>query len=428
MKRFLMIAVSTVLIAAMLCACGGGGSPAQTTAAAGGETKAAEVTTAADQPAQTEAASAAEETKEETQPAQTEAASDELTKEKYGSMTKEELLELADFKDPESLTVDEFCWLVETYRFVDIDYDAMTFTTKDTITAEALKDVDKAKPAQKDIIPALLKSEYPQARAYAYDRIATLFGVSDADLKAVLDTLDSEDDPYCLMCATSGLSNEMAKDPAVADFIFKMSESDNSYIRRKAAIAIGNSWSIGVDGTVERIIEMMQDEDEDVAKLACSGAGNLHDDAVVEPIVNILNDPSKASIHGEAVRGLSYMWLNYPYHKQTSEAAYRATLDYYSKTPRDNTVPAWNGIAAFNTVAANDIGAWYEIATFFNADEFYGVMADYIAAPDANWLGKSPAMKAIKALCPEKFADLEEVIAGIDDTKVKDAYEKEKAK
>lgn len=83
------------------------------------------------------------------------------------------------------------------------------------------------------------------------------------------------------------------------------------YYFRKAAIAIGNTWSIGVDGAVERIIEMMQDEDENVAKLACSGAGNLHDDAVVEPIVNILNDPSKASLHGEAVRGLSYIWLNY---------------------------------------------------------------------------------------------------------------------
>ena len=51
-------------------------------------------------------------------------------------------------------------------------------------------------------------------------------------------------------------------------------------------------------------------------------------------------------------------------------------------------------------------------------------MADYIGDPDANWLGKSPAMKAIQSLCPEKLPELETTVTALGDKKVTEAYEK----
>ena len=53
----------------------------------------------------------------------TEPVEEGLTKEKYESMTAEELLEMAEIADLEKITDDEYFWLLETYRFVDIDYD-----------------------------------------------------------------------------------------------------------------------------------------------------------------------------------------------------------------------------------------------------------------------------------------------------------------
>ncbi|MBO4928321.1 MAG: HEAT repeat domain-containing protein [Clostridiales bacterium] len=368
----------------------------------------------------TEETTTAEPTTEES----TEPVEEGLTKEKYDTMTAEELLEMAEIADLEKVTDDEYFWLLETYRFVDIDYDQMILANTDSITKQAIKMTKGG--SLNNLVERLLASEYPQVRGIGYTAIASLFGASDKDIQSVLTNLETETDDYCLFCATDGLMNSMKNDPKVAEFIFKMSEYPSPRIRCRAAMAIGNSWSIGVDGTVERIIEMMKDEDQDVRAAAVLYAGKLHDDAVVAPIVEVLNNEADAKIHGDAIRGLSYMWLDYPTHEHTSEAAYRATLDYYSKTPRNGDVPVWNGISGFNVVSEKQLAEsnWYANATYFNADEFTGVMSDLIADPDMNWLAKGPAMKAVIALCPEKFDSLQAAVDSLGEQKVTDQYDK----
>ena len=345
-----------------------------------------------------------------------------LTAEEYAAMTPEALLAAAHIADQEKLTAEEYVSLLETYRFVPIDDDSLTLTDYQSITRQALDAVSKAQPPQSAYFVMLLQSPYPQARGIAYEGVSDFLGAAEEDVTAVLEALKTEEDPYCLLCAVNGLRNQMKTRAEVADFIFRMADHEHSVIRKAAAVAIGNSWSIGVEGTVEKIITLIGDEDEGVRKSACAYAGKLHDDRVVPALVAVLNDPSQASVHGDAVRGLSYLWLDYPYHAETSEAAYRATLDYYAKTPRDAKVPSWSGIGSFNTVNARKIADWYGKAGYFNADAFFDVMADFIMDPDASSLGKTPAMKAIIALCPEKFADLDPLMAACEDKKLVDSY------
>ena len=359
--------------------------------------------------------------------AQAEGALSALTAEEYASMTAEDLVSRAGIADETALTPEEYVSLVETYRFVDIDYDTLELTDYNSITKDALKLVSKARPNLKTYLALLLESPYPQARGVGYEGISDLFGTSPESVDAVLAALETEEDPYCLLCAVNGLNNQMNARPEVADFIFRMSENEHSAIRQATALAIGNSWSIGVEGTVERIIGLIADEDEGVRKTACAYAGKLHDDAVIPALAAVLADPDQAAIHGDAVRGLAYMWLDYPYHKETSAAAYRATLDYYAASPRNGKVPAWNGISAFNNVNAKNLPEWYTKADYFDADEFFTVMADFIMDPDASSLGKTPAMKAIIALCPEKFTDLDPLMADCEDQKLADSYNKLKS-
>ncbi|MBR2752075.1 MAG: HEAT repeat domain-containing protein [Clostridiales bacterium] len=377
---------------------------------------------------ETSAEATSEETTEATTEATSAAAQGELTKEKYDAMTPEELLAALDIKDPQNLTEDEYFRLLETYRFCDLDYEKMEMASNNSPTKEAIKLVKKLSIDK--VMDKLLDSEYPQVRGYGLASLQGLFGVNDNSMAKALAVLETESDDYCLYCATSGLMNEMKNDPKVADFIFKMADHEKARIRVRAAIAIGNSWSRGVDGTVEKITEMMNDPDIDVQKSALANSGKLHDEAVIEPIVAILNDESRAKVHGDAIRGLSWMWLDYPSHESTCEAAYKATLDYYSKTPRTKDVPAWSGISNFNMVSEKNMeeSKWRENATYFNADEFTKVMADLIADPDANWLSKEPAMKAVLALCPEKFDSLEEAAKACGDKKVADAFTKLKEK
>ena len=351
----------------------------------------------------------------------------ELTKEKYDAMTPEELLAAGNIADPQNLTEDEYFWLLETYRFVDLDYEKMEMANNSP-TKEALKLVKKLSVDK--VMNRLLDSEYPQVRGYGLASLQGLFGVNEKAREKAVTILENETDAYCLYSATCGLMNEMKNDAKVADFIFKMADHESARIRVRAAIAIGNSWSKGVDGTVEKIIAMMNDSDIDVQKTALANAGKLGDESVIEPIVAVLNDDSRAKVHGDAIRGLATMWLDYPIHASTCEAAYKATLDYYSKTPRTEDVPAWSGVSSFNTVSEKGLAdnQWREKATYFNADKFSKVMADLIADPNANWLAKQPAMKAVLALCPEKFDSLEKAAEASGDKKVTDAFAKLKEK
>ena len=115
MRKRLLTGVLVIAMAASLSACGD--NTEATTAATAAATEAqTEAPTEAVTEATTEAVTEAE------TEAATEADSGELTKEKYDSMTAEDLLAMANIQDTQALTDDEYYWLLDTYKFVDIDY------------------------------------------------------------------------------------------------------------------------------------------------------------------------------------------------------------------------------------------------------------------------------------------------------------------
>jgi hypothetical protein len=257
----------------------------------------------------------------------------------------------------------------------------------------------------KDILKQLMSNASPQVRGQAITAsTGKLFGAKDSEVSNDLSTLMNEKDPYVIKCGVEALSNEL-KHPEVAKFVLAQLENESPFVRRKVAIAVGNSWSKGVDGVKEAALKLMADKDDNTRKLILSGVGKLGDESFVPELVKVLDDPAQEKFHGDAIRGLSTMWLDYPFHKNTCKAAYDATMNYYKKTPRTNKVPSWAGIAAFSTVAEKEIGAWKAKATYFKPAEFAKVLTDVVNDPEVNWLATAPAAKAIKALCSK--ADLE---------------------
>lgn len=331
--------------------------------------------------------------------------------------------------DPKAITKDEYAAVLETMQCCKIDEKSFAVDKNSCETNKALDKLKKdgAKlPSLDSVAAQLVNNDSPIVRAKAYESFSGLFGANKQDLTIAKDAIKNEKDPFALQALVSGLSNAGNKDADVAKFLLDMAKHENSFVRRKAAIALGNSWSDKVEGAADAVIALMADSDENVAKLACAGAGKLNDEKVIEPIVKILNDESKEKLHGECVRGLAAMWLDYPSHKNHTENAYKATMDYLKKTPRTNKVPAWNAIASFNTVAAKEIDRWKSEATWFKMDEFSAVMTDLIKDDNFNWLGKSPAMKAIAAFGGKaELEKIKPVVDGLSDQKVKDAYAKE---
>ena len=320
--------------------------------------------------------------------------------------TEEGLVSMVTTPEKGTLTPDEYEAMYLAYSKVDINENTMELEKNFVSKARNTAFKNRKNPENyKDILKKLMSNPSPQVRGQAITAATgKLFGAKNSEIANDLSALQNEKHPYALKCGVEALSNEL-KDPEVAKFVLALVDNESPFVRRKVAIAVGNSWSKGVDGVKEAALKLMADKDENTRKLILSGVGKLADDSFVPELVKVLNDPAQEKFHGDAIRGLSTMWLDYPFHKNTSKAAYDATLNYYKKKPRTDKVPSWAGISAFSTVAEKEIGAWKAKATYFKPAEFAKVLTDVVNDPEVSWLAAAPAAKAIKSLCSK--ADLE---------------------
>ena len=313
-----------------------------------------------------------------------------VTKKEYQNMTAQDLLDR--IKDLENLTEDEAVELVSTFAYVDYDEE---FNREENITDEALKEIRDAGgslPDSESFLETLITSENAKVRAYGFGELGGF--LSDTLGKTVKETLDKETDQVVLYAAIDSLSS-CGEDPYFAKFFIKMAENENPRIREEAAFAIGNRWSIGAEGMEETITKLMEDEDENVRATACSRAGELANDELLEPLMEILNDPDKIDLHDECFESLMTMWLDSPFYNNMSEAAYRDTIDYLSTTPRTEGIPSWDCVFRLRNIDEEDLDEWKTKATYYDSDEICNIMIDILEDPEADWLARNQAIGVI---------------------------------
>ena len=313
-----------------------------------------------------------------------------VTKKEYQNMTVQDLLDR--IKDLENVTEDEAVELVSTFAYVDYDEE---FERVENITDEALemiRDEGGSLPDDESFLETLITSENSKVRAYGFGELGGF--LSDTLGKTVKETLDKETDQVVLYAAIDSLSS-CGEDPYFAKFFIKMAENENPRIREEAAFAIGNRWSIGAEGMEETITKLMEDEDEDVRATACSRAGELANDELLEPLMEILNDPDRIDLHDECFESLMTMWLDAPFYNNMSEAAYRATIDYLSTTPRTEGIPSWDCVFRLCNIDEEDLDEWKTKATYYDSDEICNIMIDILADPEADWLARNQAIGVI---------------------------------
>jgi hypothetical protein len=287
----------------------------------------------------------------------------------------------------------EALWL----GYSKIDIDEKTLELKNTPEFKAIKEQfrDHKRPSNQDaIIEKLINSTSPQVKGMALLSYTSLFGVSSDNVTKVANVLKDEKNPFVLKKGIRTLMNELKKEEA-AKFVLAQVKNENSQVRKEAAIAIGNPWSQGVPGVTEAAKELLYDKDDDVRGMMLHCVGKLYDDSFIPDLVKVLNDDSQPKMHGEAIRSLYTMWYDYPFHKHTSKAAYDATVNYLKKKPRTNNIPYWTSITETKTRAEKDYPAWKAKATYFKENEWVKLMTDIATDPNANWLGRGPAVEII---------------------------------
>ncbi len=337
----------------------------------------------------------------------------------YANMTEDDLIK-EFIKDEKNITLDEFVNLASTYSYTTIN-DKLELDENITDKAiKKLKDNKATLPAAKEFVNPLLKSDSPQVRGYAFSNIATFFGASDSHVAAAMKILKTEKEPYVIKCAVRALGNEGGKNAEVGKFLLDAAKNKNAVVRRQAAVALGSTWNKTLDGAVDAEIKLMKDSDNEVRKAAYEYAGLLGDDRVVAPISEMLKNEADADLHSSGVRGLVWLWYDYPSHKSTSEAAYRATIDYFKTTPGSDKVPAWAAVTSFTNKSTQNYAAWREKATYFNTDELYEVMLGLVKNENLGRMTRGYACKPVAAHCSkEQFEAFGEVVNALTDKNAK---------
>lgn len=337
----------------------------------------------------------------------------------YANMTEDDLIK-EFIKDEQNITLDEFVNLASTYSYANIN-DKLELDENITDKAiKKLKDNKATLPAAKEFVEPLLKSDAPQIRGYAFSNIATFFGASDSHKASAKEILKTEKEPYVIKCAVKALGNEGGKDAEIGKFLLDAAKNENAVVRRQAAVALGSTWNKTLDGAVDAEIELMKDSDNDVRKAAYEYAGLLGDDRVVAPISEMLKNEADADLHSSGVKGLVWLWYDYPSHENTSETAYRATMDYFKTTPGSDKVPAWAAVTSFTNKSEKNYDAWKAKATYFNTDELYEVMLGLVKNENLGRMTRGYACKPVAVHCTRaQFDALGTVINALSDKDAK---------
>lgn len=307
--------------------------------------------------------------------------------------TKEGLVSM--IKSKTRLTDVEYEALLLAYSKVGIDKEDLTLDDNPIGSArdEIFQNHELPDNAE-EVERKLLTCPYPQVRGYIMGTVTSLFGVSDANIKEVMQVLKKEKDPYVIKCGIDALSNEM-KNADVAEYILSKIDHESAPVREECANAIGNSWSEGVKGVKEATLKLMADKDLNVKKAIYSRCGKLYDESLIPELSKVLNDPNQSDLHSDAMESLYTMWYDFPFHEHYSKAAFDATIAYLKKTPRSEEQPYWTTVGRLQHQNSNKYPAWAQKATYFKPKEFVAVMVEIAKDANANWLGRNGAVKVI---------------------------------
>ena len=323
--------------------------------------------------------------------------------------TEEGLKSMIKTPEKEPLTDEELEALFLAYSKVNINEKSQSLESNfvGKVKSEVLRG-RKRSETEVAVMDRLLKNASPQVRGVAIQQYGGLFGMSAETASKLVKALENEQNAFVLKEGIRTLANELKRDD-VKKFVLGQINNDNKEVRKSVALSVGNYWSIGLDGVKDAALKLLSDVDEEVRKTMLGNVGQLADDSFVSELVKVLNDPSQGKLHGDAMRSLYTMWYDYPQHKNTSKAAYEATVNYLKTTPRTKDIPAWQTIGGLQNQNAKDYDAWKAKATYYNNSEFVKLMMDIAADPNANWLGRGPAVKVIAKIGTK--ADLEKVKA-----------------
>lgn len=286
------------------------------------------------------------------------------------------------------------------------------------LTPKGIRTIYKDKSYQEnnatDLI--LLEHESPEVRAFVYNRSTRNYSKGDEELAKYVQHLQAEKDPTVLAAGLGSLMNDLKASDDLYKLALAAAKHENAKVRARAAYALSSTNNKSVEGIYDEALKLLNDSDKDVRKTICQRLPEHGNEAIIPELVKILNsnEEKDAEIHDGCLDGLIAMWYDWPFFKSHSEAAYKATLQYFKKKPRGKNNPPWNGFSKLHWGFEKASVEWMKASPYFKAEDVASVMVDVAKDPAVEWLARKSAVDVVVAFGTKK--DLEKLNAAIVDT------------
>ena len=334
--------------------------------------------------------------------------------EEYAEMTGDDLIAKL-VKDRAAPTAEEYVAIIDTVEFAEID-DRCSFV--ENATADALKLLKSEKatmPGELDCAEAVLANESAKVRAYYYQQLHNnKFDESVAAYNVILQKILSEKESVAVYQALRYASYNYGDNKDFIDFVIAFSDSTDANIRRAVSFAVQYILTDDKEPLVQMMLKLIKDEDKDVRKEAALYCYRLKDDRFVDVLKEILLDETQADLHPNAGDALCRMWYNYPAHDAHSEAAYKATMEYFRTAFEDTGLPSWQVVSKIAIKGTTNYDKWLADADYFDTEEVVEIMTDIFNDAGKDRLLREQCLKVVATFGDK--ADLEALQAGIDAT------------
>jgi len=251
----------------------------------------------------------------------------------------------------------------------------------------------------------LINHKNETVRHTAASLMSSLFGSSKKSQDAIISVAKKEKNPFVLAKMISVVGSRIKKNEDVKKLLVKNADHEEPAVRMAALTWFTNSFAKDVDGVFDIALKKV-DDDKDIAVRAflCARLYGTGDKRAIKVFKKYVDDP-KADIkmYRGCFRGMVNAWIGIPRTKNPNQEAYQHTLKLLKKKPRDKDHPPSNifmmlGYAKEETKFTYQKEWLAKVKGFYKAKTLRKVLADIIADEDANWMGRSSAVRSYKEL------------------------------
>ena len=223
--------------------------------------------------------------------------------------------------------------------------------------------------------------------------LKSFFGSGTESQEAVLKHAPDEKNPLVLARMISAVGSRAGKNPGIAEFVLKMADHESPVVRKEVITWLTSSGSRDVKGAVDKVIEKLeQDEDEDVRLAACRYAGKTGDERLIPIYRKMIVKPDKdPKMYSACMQGLAKMWNPFLSRDAKSEQAYKLFMAKMKSKPRTREHPPW--------IVMNDLGreprgspTWYDRAAVVK------LLTEIVLDDDAHWMARTGGTRALGKL------------------------------